>query len=69
MKRTLLLLILLSAFAPGVFAHEVRPAYLELRQIAPETYETLWKVPGLGENLRLGLYVEFPTRMSPSRAA
>jgi len=41
-------------------AHEVRPAYLELRQTAPDTYAALWKVPGLGENLRLGLYVELP---------
>ena len=47
-------------FAPGAFAHEVRPAYLELRQTGPETYDVLWKVPGQGENLRLGLYVELP---------
>jgi hydrogenase/urease accessory protein HupE len=40
----------------------VRPAYLELRQTAPDTYDALWKVPGLGENLRLGLYVELPAR-------
>ena len=53
-------MILLVAFAPGVFAHEVRPAYLELRQTGPETYDALWKVPGQGENLRLGLYVELP---------
>jgi hydrogenase/urease accessory protein HupE len=59
-KRTLLLLVLLATFAPGVFAHEVRPAYLELRQTGPETYDVLWKVPGQGENLRLGLYVELP---------
>jgi len=44
----------------SVFAHEVRPAYLELRQTGPETYDALWKVPGNGENLRLGLYVELP---------
>ncbi len=48
-------------FAPAVLAHEVRPAYLELRQTGAETYDALWKVPGLGENLRLGLYVELPT--------
>ena len=48
-------------FAPGSFAHEVRPAYLELRQTAPETYDPLWKVPGQGEDLRFGLYVELPT--------
>jgi len=38
----------------------VRPAYLELRQRGPETYDALWKVPALGENLRLGLYVQLP---------
>ncbi len=47
-------------FARGAFAHEVRPAYLELRQTGPETYDALWKVPGQGEDLRLGLYVELP---------
>ena len=61
MKRALLILALLVMFAPGSFAHEVRPAYLELRQTAPETYDALWKVPGQGEDLRFGLYVELPT--------
>ena len=64
MKRALLLFIFLAAFASGLSAHEVRPAYLELRQTGPETYDALWKVPGQGENLRLGLYVEFPTGSS-----
>jgi len=44
----------------STFAHEVRPAYLELRQTAPDTYDAFWKVPGQGENMRLGLYVELP---------
>lgn len=61
MKRALLTLALLAAFAPGALAHEVRPAYLELRQNGPDAYEVLWKVPGLGDDLRLGLYVELPT--------
>ena len=47
-------------FSPSAFAHEVRPAYLELGQTGPETYDVLWKVPGQGENLRFGIYVEFP---------
>lgn len=54
-----LILFLLSSPAP-VFAHELRPAYLELRQTGAETYDVFWKVPGRGENLRLGLYVQFP---------
>lgn len=52
--------ILLLLFSPSAFAHEVRPAYLELRQTGPEAYAALWKVPGRGETLRLGLYVELP---------
>jgi hydrogenase/urease accessory protein HupE len=60
MKRALIILILLAMFGSGALAHEVRPAYLELRQTGTETYDALWKVPGQGENLRLGLYVELP---------
>jgi len=60
MKRALLTLVVLVTLAPGVFAHEVRPAYLEMHQTGSETYDALWKVPGQGENLRLGLYVELP---------
>jgi hydrogenase/urease accessory protein HupE len=72
MKRVLLLSIFLAAFASGLSAHEVRPAYLELRQTSPETYDAFWKVPGQGENLRLGLYVEFPagsTNVTAPRAS
>jgi hydrogenase/urease accessory protein HupE len=58
--RALLSTLLLAIVASGAFAHEVRPAYLELRQTGPETYDALWKVPGLGESLRLGLYVQLP---------
>jgi hypothetical protein len=42
-------------------AHEVRPAYLQIRQSGPDTYDVLWKVPGRGDGMRLGLYVELPT--------
>ena len=59
MKRTFLILGLLVTLAPAVFAHEVRPAYLEMRQTGPEIYDVLWKVPGQGD-LHLGLYVELP---------
>jgi hydrogenase/urease accessory protein HupE len=41
-------------------AHEVRPAYLELRELGAELHEVFWKVPGRGDGLRLGLYVELP---------
>ena len=58
MKHILISLVLLIAFSPGAFAHEMRPAYLELRQTGTETYDVLWKVPGKGDKLRLGIFVE-----------
>jgi hypothetical protein len=61
MKRALPLFIFLAAFASGLSAHEVRPAYLELRETAPETYDVLWKVPARGGNMRLSLQIEFPS--------
>jgi hydrogenase/urease accessory protein HupE len=64
MRTAILLLLLLVTLASSAFAHEVRPAYLELRQTGPETYDALWKVPALGENLRLGIYVELPAGCS-----
>jgi hypothetical protein len=66
------LILFLLLFSSSAFAHEVRPAYLELRQTGPETYDALWKVPGLGDNLRLGLYVELPvgcTNVTEPRAS
>jgi hydrogenase/urease accessory protein HupE len=60
-KRALLPSILLVGLAANLFAHEVRPAYLELRQTGAETYDALWKVPARGENMRLSLQVEFPS--------
>jgi hypothetical protein len=57
---SLCFLCLLPFNPVATFAHEVRPAYLELRQTGPDIYDALWKVPGQGENLHLGLYVELP---------
>jgi hydrogenase/urease accessory protein HupE len=36
-------------------AHEVRPAYLELREVSPTRFELFWKVPARGEDERLGI--------------
>ena len=32
----------------GLYAHEIRPAYLEIKQTNSTTYQVLWKVPLLG---------------------
>ena len=60
MKRLLLILAVCGAFALIASAHEVRPAYLELRETAPDTYDILWKVPARGGDERLGIYVRLP---------
>jgi hydrogenase/urease accessory protein HupE len=63
---------ILFALSSPVSAHEVRPAYLELRQTGTETYDVLWKVPARGDNMRLGIYVEFPSgtsTVSPPRTS
>lgn len=58
--RVALLTIAIAAATPAV-AHEVRPAYLELREIASGRYTVLWKVPARGE-MRLSLAVRMPVR-------
>jgi hypothetical protein len=42
-----------------VQAHEVRPGYLQIKQIDATNYNLLWKVPAKGDQ-RLGLYVRLP---------
>ena len=56
---TLLILALSTLLAPQAHAHEVRPAYLQIREAAPDTYDILWKTPAQGD-LRLALDVIFP---------
>lgn len=50
----------LLVLAAAASAHEVRPAYLELSQTGPETYDVLWKVPARGEGMNLPVFVRFP---------
>ena len=47
----------LSVCAPAA-AHEMRPAYLELRELKPGEFSVLWKTPMLGD-ARLPLEPEF----------
>jgi hypothetical protein len=47
--------------APGMaHADEFRPAYLELRQVGPESYDVVWKVPALASGERLALRPRLP---------
>ena len=49
-----------GALSVAALAHEMRPAYLELRETAPDTYDVLWKVPAAGDTLWMSLSVQFP---------
>lgn len=49
----------LTILAMPVAAHEIRPAFLQIREIEPATYDVLWKTPAQGD-LRLALNVEWP---------
>lgn len=60
MRVALCSILLLLLSAPPAVAHELRPAYLELRETAPNTFDALWKVPAAGEEARLALYVRLP---------
>lgn len=55
-RALVLLTTLLSPLAS--FAHEVRPAYLELREVQAGEFTVLWKTPMLGD-MRLSLTPEF----------
>jgi hydrogenase/urease accessory protein HupE len=63
LAAVLRLLILFAFVLPGgpTFAHEVRPAYLELRETAPGTFDVLFKTPMRGD-ARLALDVGFSGR-------
>jgi hydrogenase/urease accessory protein HupE len=56
------LLILLGgalALASGAWAHESRPAYLEINETAPGRYDVLWRTPLLA-GMRLPVVLTFP---------
>ncbi|HEX9724167.1 MAG TPA: HupE/UreJ family protein [Vicinamibacteria bacterium] len=59
MKRLALLLPLVWCLPTSAGAHEARPGFLELREVAPDRFELLWKQPALGE-MRLRINPAFP---------
>jgi hydrogenase/urease accessory protein HupE len=56
----LFVLVLVAGWPATASAHEVRPAYLQLHQTGAERYDVLWKVPAVGDTMRLSLYVRLP---------
>jgi hydrogenase/urease accessory protein HupE len=59
-----LLLVLVASIGARTSAHEVRPAYLQLHQTGADTYDVFWKVPAVGDTMRLSLYVRLPQTCS-----
>ncbi|HEX5005544.1 MAG TPA: HupE/UreJ family protein [Hyphomonadaceae bacterium] len=59
MIRLILTALAALAFAPAAVAHEIRPAFLQVREVEPNTYDFLWKTPARGD-LRLALNVIQP---------
>ena len=59
LARILLLFAITAAAAPAL-AHEIRPAFLQIREIAPSTYDMMWKTPAQGD-MRLALNVVLPS--------
>ncbi len=60
MTQRLLIGLLVCFAAAGAAADVFRPAYLELREADNGEYDVMWKVPVLGDDLRLAAYVVFP---------
>lgn len=59
LRLALLWLATLVGLTPGATAHEIRPAFLQIREIEPNVYDFLWKTPARGD-MRLALNVIQP---------
>ena len=57
----LLVVLALVACAPRlVQSHEVRPGYLEVKEVEGGVYDVMWKVPARGD-MRLAIYARLPS--------
>jgi len=64
--------VLAALAAHPAIADELRPGYLEMRQISPDAYRLLFKIPARGEDLRLAVYLRLPEGtqdVAPPRAS
>ena len=60
MNRVIRLMMLLPLlWVSALQADELRPAYLQLQQVNPQTFEVIWRLPALGDNRKLALDVSF----------
>ena len=57
---------LLLLLVPSLWAHESRPAYLEVKETAPNQYSLLWRTPVLS-GMRLPIILKLPMTCKTSR--
>ena len=57
--RLFAVLLLALLALPAARAHEIRPAYLDLKETAPGRYDVLWRTPVLA-GMRLPLVLQLP---------
>lgn len=62
----LLALVLLQALGQAALAHESRPAYLQVTEIEPQTFEVLWRTP-LSSGAPLPVLLVLPADAVPVR--
>src|SRR5262249_541635 len=62
LRSTILCTVLAAlAFPWGASAHESRPAYMEVTEIAPHRYQIVWRTPLLS-GMRLPVALRFPEK-------
>ena len=59
-SRVIVIALAGICLARPAVADVFRPAYLELRQRDGDTFDVLWKVPAIGDSMRLSITVRFP---------
>jgi hydrogenase/urease accessory protein HupE len=61
MARSAFLVIVLMVLASfqGASAHDARPAYMQVTEVAPQRYEVIWRTPVLS-GMRLPVVLRFP---------
>ncbi len=62
--RWLFALLLAGLLLPAA-AHQLRLGYLELNEVSPDVYAVLWKLPMVGDDMRLALAVHLPEQCRP----
>jgi hydrogenase/urease accessory protein HupE len=63
---------LVALLAQPALSDELRPGYLEMRQVGPGAYNLVFKIPARGKDLRLAIYVSLPEGtqdVAPPRAS